>query len=154
MLTLRPWQTQCASKADKWFRDGNRTFNECCTGWRKTKASCVIAKKAPEDDEIDCVVAIAPRRPVVHQWADDFQQICGRIMLQITGSDEDLGAYTGIDFAITWSSLNDASAAFYQICQNKRVLAICDEHHHAGQGKLHGAMVRIMHFLSRSIHSF
>ena len=135
MLTLRPWQTQCASKADKWFRDGNRTFlMNVAPGGGKTKASCVIAKKLLEDDEIDCVVAIAPRRPVVHQWADDFQQICGRTMLQITGSDEDLGAYTGIDFAITWSSLNDASAAFYQICQNKRVLAICDEHHHAGQG--------------------
>ena len=135
MLTLRPWQTQCASKADKWFKDGNRTFlMNVAPGGGKTKASCVIAKKLLEDDEIDCVVAIAPRRPVVHQWADDFQQICGRTMLQITGSDEDLGAYTGIDFAITWSSLNDASAAFYQICQNKRVLAICDEHHHAGQG--------------------
>ena len=33
---------------------------------------------------------------------------------------------------MTWSALGDASAAFYQICQNKRVLP-CDEHHHAGR---------------------
>ena len=91
------------------------------------------AKDLLESGEIDCVVAIAPRRSVVHQWADDFQAICGRTMLQITGNDQDLQAYPGVDFAITWSALGDASSAFYQICQNKRVLALCDEHHHAGR---------------------
>ena len=53
--------------------------------------------------------------------------------MQITGNDQDLQAYPGVDFAITWSALGDASSAFYQICQNKRVLALCDEHHHAGR---------------------
>ena len=134
MLTLRPWQSQCTAKAEKWFSEGNKTFlMNVAPGGGKTKASCVIAKKLLENGEIDCVVAIAPRRTVVAQWAEDFQNICGRTMLQITGSDDDLSVYSGIDFAITWSALNDASGAFFQICQSKRVLAICDEHHHAGR---------------------
>lgn len=132
MLTLRPWQTECAVKADLWFKEGNRTFlMNVAPGGGKTKASCVIAKNLIDQGEIDCVVAIAPRKTVVQQWAVDFQDICGRTMLPITGNN-DLNI-PGIDFAITWNSLNDASAAFYQICQNKRVLAVCDEHHHAGR---------------------
>lgn len=134
MLVLRPWQAECRNKALAWFQNGNKTFlMNVAPGGGKTKASCVIAKDLLESGEIDCVVAIAPRRSVVHQWADDFQAICGRTMLQITGNDQDLQAYPGVDFAITWSALGDASSAFYQICQNKRVLALCDEHHHAGR---------------------
>ena len=134
MLVLRPWQTECKNKALAWFENGNKTFlMNVAPGGGKTKASCVIAKELIEKGEIDCVVAIAPRRSVVHQWAEDFQAICGRTMMQITGNDEDLEAYAGVDFAVTWSALGDASAAFYQICQNKRVLALCDEHHHAGR---------------------
>ena len=52
---------------------------------------------------------------------------------QLISNDEDLSAYGGVDFAITWSALGDASAAIYNICKNKKVLAICDEHHHAGR---------------------
>ena len=134
MLKLRPWQSECKTKAIEWFNAGNRTFlMDVAPGGGKTKASCVIAKKLLEVGEIDCVIAIAPRRSVVHQWAEDFQAICGRTMLQITGNDEDLSAYGGVDFAITWSALGDASAAIYNICKNKKVLAICDEHHHAGR---------------------
>ena len=59
-------------------------------------------------------------------------------MVPITGNDEDLAAYGGVDFAITWSALGDASAAIYRMCQNKRVLAICDEHHHAGRDEAWG----------------
>ena len=85
MLTLRPWQSQCTAKAEKWFSEGNKTFlMNVAPGGGKTKASCVIAKKLLENGEIDCVVAIAPRRTVVAQWAEDFQNICGRTMLQIT----------------------------------------------------------------------
>ena len=134
MLTLRPWQVECKTKALDWFNNGNRTFlMDVAPGGGKTKAACVIAKELLAMGEIDCVVAIAPRRSVVHQWLEDFQAICGRTMLPITGNDEDLAAYGGVDFAITWSALSDASAAIYQMCQDKRVGVICDEHHHAGR---------------------
>ena len=139
MLTLRPWQIECKTKALDWFNNGNRTFlMNVAPGGGKTKASCVIAKELLAMGEIDCVVAIAPRRAVVQQWAEDFQTICGRTMVPITGNDEDLAAYGGVDFAITWSALGNASAAIYRMCQNKRVLAICDEHHHAGRDEAWG----------------
>ena len=134
MLTLRPWQIECKTKALEWFNNGNRTFlMDVAPGGGKTKASCVIAKELLEMGEIDCVVAIAPRKSVVHQWAEDFQSICGRTMVSITGNEKDLSGYGGADFAITWSALGDASAAIYQMCKNRKVLAICDEHHHAGR---------------------
>ena len=134
MLTLRPWQSECKTKALDWFKMGNRTFlMDVAPGGGKTKASCAIAKELLESGEIDCVVSIAPRRSVVFQWAEDFQSICGRTMVPITGNDDDLSAYGGADFAITWSALGDASAAIYEMCQNRKVLAICDEHHHAGR---------------------
>lgn len=134
MFKLRPWQAACATKCKSWFKNANRTFlMNVAPGGGKTKASCVIAKDLIESGEIDCVVVIAPRRSVVHQWTEEFQAICGRTMLQITGNDSDLLACSGVDFSITWSALGDASPAIYQICKYKRVLAICDEHHHAGR---------------------
>ena len=117
MLVLRPWQAECKNKALAWFENGNKTFlMNVAPGGGKTKASCVIAKELIEK-EIDCVVAIAPRESVVHQWAEDFQAICGRTMMQITGNDEDLEAYAGVDFAVTWSALGDASAAFIKFAR-------------------------------------
>jgi superfamily II DNA or RNA helicase len=59
-------------------------------------------------------------------------------MVPITGSDDDMTTLSGVDFAITWSSVGDAAPAFHQLCQTKNVLAICDEHHHAGQGAAWG----------------
>ena len=89
MLTLRPWQTECAVKADAWFKEGNRTFlMNVAPGGGKTKASCVIAKNLIDQGEIDCVVAIAPRKTVVQQWSVDFQDICDRTMLPITGNND------------------------------------------------------------------
>jgi superfamily II DNA or RNA helicase len=139
MLKLRPWQIECKTKALNWFSTGNRTFlMDVAPGGGKTKAACMIAKELLETGEIDCVVVVAPRRSVVRQWAEDFQTICGRTMLQITGNDEDLSAYGGVDFAITWSALSGASPAIYQICKSKNVVWISDDHHHAGLGAAWG----------------
>ena len=139
MLKLRKWQLDCNQQCQDWFDNGNSTFlMNVAPGGGKTKASCVIAKELVEKGEIDCVIAIAPRKSVVHQWAEDFQTICERTMLPITGSDEDMTKLSGVDFAITWSSVGDTAPAFHQLCQNKNVLVICDEHHHAGRGAAWG----------------
>jgi len=47
MLKLRPWQSECKTKAIEWFNSGNRTFlMDVAPGGGKTKASCVIAKSS------------------------------------------------------------------------------------------------------------
>ena len=115
MLKLRKWQLDCNQQCQDWFDNGNSTFlMNVAPGGGKTKASCVIAKELVEKGEIDCVIAIAPRKSVVHQWAEDFQTICERTMLPITGSDEDMTKLSGVDFAITWSSVGDTAPAFHQ----------------------------------------
>ena len=134
MRILRPWQQTCLEKAINWFKEQNRLFMVgAAPGSGKTTCAVVIANELIKNNEIDCVIAVAPRRTVVSQWAADFQLICGRPMLKITGHDEDLSTMGGMDFAVTWSAIHDASPAFYKICQENNVLLICDEHHHAGK---------------------
>ena len=118
MRILRPWQQTCLEKALEWFREKNRLFMVgAAPGSGKTTCAVVIANELIKNKEIDCVIAVAPRRTVVNQWAADFQLICGRPMLKITGHDEDLSTMGGMDFAVTWSAIHDASPAFYKICQ-------------------------------------
>ena len=97
---------------------------------RKTIAACIIAKALLEKDLIDRVIVIAPRKEVVKQWADEFQQITERFMGKVTGTDED---FKNMDFDIcaTWAAIPGLCAGFQQICKNFRTLVICDEHHHA-----------------------
>ena len=97
MRTLRPWQQTCLEKAINWFKEQNRLFMVgAAPGSGKTTCAVVIANELIKNNEIDCVIAVAPRRTVVSQWAADFQLICGRPMLKITGHDEDLSTIGGM----------------------------------------------------------
>jgi superfamily II DNA or RNA helicase len=83
-----------------------------------------------ERDEIDRVVVIAPRNEVVNQWAADFARVTGRHMNKATGADRELHLL-GLDLCATWSAVSGLQDAFQAICRDKRVLVVCDEHHHA-----------------------
>ena len=80
--------------------------------------------------EIDRVVVIAPRAEVVNQWSDDFRRVTGRFMSKVTGRDGDIGAL-GTDVCATWSAVQGLQDALQAVCRARRVLVICDEHHHA-----------------------
>ena len=112
MRTLRPWQQTCLEKAINWFKEQNRLFMVgAAPGSGKTTCAVVIANELIKNNEIDCVIAVAPRRTVVSQWAADFQLICGRPMLKITGHDEDLSTMGGMDFAV---GVQYAISSFYK----------------------------------------
>lgn len=130
VLRLRPWQSEALTKFLKWLvetgEDKHFLIN-AAPGAGKTKAACAISDKLIEMGEIDRVVVIAPRVEVVNQWAKDFYQITRRFMGKITGSNDQIET----DVCATWGAVQGLQDAFQAVCNNSKVLLICDEHHHA-----------------------
>ena len=133
MIRLRPWQKDALEKALRWLveeRADRHFLINAAPGAGKTLAACVIAKALIERGEIDRVIVIAPRSEVVNQWAGDFLSVTGRFMSKVTARDGDIGAL-GLDVCATWSAVQGLLDALQAVCRDKRVLIICDEHHHA-----------------------
>lgn len=133
MINLRQWQKEALHKAINWLveeqKDKHFLIN-AAPGAGKTIAACAIAQQLIESDEIDRVVVIAPRTEVVSQWAEDFNFVTKRYMGKVTGRDEDLEGAC-MDLCATWAAVKGMADAMQAVCQNQRVLIICDEHHHA-----------------------
>lgn len=133
MTVLRPWQKTALQKAIHWFLNvgKHRQFlMNAAPGAGKTLASISIANELIKKNEIDRVIIIAPRTEVVDQFAVDFKNYTGRFMSKVTKSDGDL-SQLGTDICATWNALVGLKDAMQAVCQNSRVLVICDEHHHA-----------------------
>ncbi|MFC1740115.1 DEAD/DEAH box helicase [Pseudomonadota bacterium] len=132
-LKLRQWQDEALKKAIDWLlvkRTDKRFLINAAPGAGKTLASCAIAQKLFQNNEINRVVVIAPRTEVVNQWADDFRWVTGRHMSKVTAADGEISALD-IDVCATWSAIQSLLPEFQALCQASRVLVICDEHHHA-----------------------
>lgn len=132
-LRLRPWQKSALEKALKWMildREDRHFLINAAPGAGKTLVSCAIADELFRRDEIDRVIVIAPRNQVVNQWAEDFRLVTNRFMSKVTAKDGDLDAL-GLDVCATWAAVQGLQDALQAVCQNSRVLVICDEHHHA-----------------------
>jgi superfamily II DNA or RNA helicase len=133
MTPLRPWQEKALNQALHWLlqeRTDRHFLINAAPGSGKTRAACAIADAMIKRGEVERVIVIAPRKEVVGQWARDFQQATGRRMLKVTGIDGAVGELEH-DLCATWSSVQGLSDALQAVCQNYRVLVICDEHHHA-----------------------
>lgn len=126
---LRHWQKEATNKALECFKNYKRFLISAAPGTGKTICATVIAKRLINQNKIDRVITLAPRRQVVKQWGEDFKFITNRPMMKITGADkfEDFG----IDICATWQSVDTIIDALQFICENNRTLVICDEHHHA-----------------------
>jgi superfamily II DNA or RNA helicase len=132
-IKLRPWQIETLEKSlDWWFgKEGDPHFViNAAPGSGKTIAASAIAKKLIERGAIDRVIVIAPRSEVVNQWGNDFELVTGRYMSKATTADGDI-KNLGVDVCATWSAVKGLQDGFQAICNSKRTLVICDEHHHA-----------------------
>ena len=132
-VQLRPWQSEALAKALQWLlveRSDRHFLINAAPAAGKTLAACAIAQAMIERDEIDRVIVIAPRTEVVNQWAVDFQRVTGRFMSKVTASEGDI-QQLDVDVCATWAAVKGLTEALWAICQSKRVLVICDEHHHA-----------------------
>ncbi len=129
-MQLRPWQTEALKKALHWLvelgKDKHFLIN-AAPGSGKTIAACVIGKQLIDLGLVDRVVVIAPRVEVVRQWSKDFFQVTNRYMGKVTGADDKIE----YDVCATWAAIEGLQDAFQAVCQNSRVLLVCDEHHHA-----------------------
>jgi superfamily II DNA or RNA helicase len=131
MINLRDWQQKALEKALQWLtidRTDKHFLINAAPGAGKTIASCVIANELFEQGEIDRVIVIAPRREVVRQWSNDFEQVTGRYMAKVTAADSD---DLETDVCATWQALSKLQDAMQSICLASNVLVICDEIHHA-----------------------
>ena len=138
-IQLRPWQAEAIKKALKCYRDKiHKVFLiDAAPGAGKTLCSSVLAKNLIEDDSIERVIVIAPRKEVVDQWSEDFRIATGRTMTKVVGADADFSEY-GLDICATWQSLGKLRDGIRKICKREKTLVICDEHHHAAAESIWG----------------
>ena len=132
MIKLRAWQSEACNKClSYWAEGGEKQFLiNAAPAAGKTIAACTIAQKLLEHGEIDRVIVLAPQSVVTDDWAKDFKMITGRSMERITGNDP---SYLALEtnFCSTWQALSGMADLVQAVCQNERVLVICDEIHHA-----------------------
>lgn len=132
-IELRPWQSEALAKATKWLvedAEDRHFLINAAPGAGKTICASVIARRLIENDLIDRVVVIAPRKEVVRQWGEEFEFVTGRTMTKITGAGTDVADF-GVDLCATWAAVEALEDAFQLVCKTYRTLVICDEHHHA-----------------------
>ena len=129
MLKLREWQKRASDKCLKWYSEsGDKRFViNAAPGTGKTICAINIVQKLMNNNEIERVIVIAPMKSVVKQWAEKYRSITGKFMQQTTKLNED----EGVDICCTWQSVNQLLDGFQYICNNKKTMVICDEHHHA-----------------------
>ena len=129
MLKLREWQKTASDKCLKWYSEsGDKRFViNAAPGTGKTICAINIVQKLMNNNEIERVIVIAPMKSVVKQWAEKYRSITGKFMQQTTKLNED----EGVDICCTWHSVNQLLDGFQYICNNKKTMVICDEHHHA-----------------------
>ena len=128
-IDLRDWQKEAATKCLKWYTQNkdNKFVINAAPGTGKTICSISIVNELIKQDQIDRVIVIAPLGTVVKQWADKYKDLTGRWMQKTTELSED----KGIDICCTWASVKSLLDGFQKICNEKRTMVICDEHHHA-----------------------
>lgn len=132
-IKLRPWQIEAIQKCLDWYSNNDKDTQfiiNAAPGSGKTIAACSIAQQLIEKNEIDRVIIIAPRTEVVNQWSNDFKMITNLSMSKVTASDLDIDSLD-IDICATWAAIQGLTETLKSICSKKRVLVICDEHHHA-----------------------
>lgn len=138
---IRPWQKEAIAEAMQIYKQGERNFLiNAAPGAGKTYAAALLAKELLDQDMIDRVVVIAPRKKVVAQWAKQFRQVTSRKMMKVTPAlmraldSEDLEE----DIAATWNGVQGLRDALQAVCKQDRVLVIGDEVHHAALGAVWG----------------
>ncbi len=129
---LRRWQEEAINKALSWFEKGTdkRFLINAAPGAGKTICASVIANELFQQDKIDMVIVVAPRTEVVNQWKDEFEVVTKRKMIKVSSIDS-VDDYDGIDVCSTWNAIQNLKDVFQIFCKKRRVLVICDEHHHA-----------------------
>jgi superfamily II DNA or RNA helicase len=128
-IKLRDWQIDASKKCLNWYfkNNDNKFVINAAPGTGKTICSISIVNELIKQDQIDRVIVIAPQSTVVKQWASKYKELTGRWMQKTTDLTDD----KGIDICCTWASVKNLLDGFQKICNEKRTLVICDEHHHA-----------------------
>ena len=138
---MREWQREALEKATESYVAGNRNFViNAAPGAGKTYAAGLIAQHLIEQNLIDRVIVIAPRKKIVTQWTKMFSKLTDRIMMSLTGKYFTVSdpKRIGQDVAATWQGIQTMADALQTICKTQRVMVIADEVHHAALGAVWG----------------
>ena len=141
-VQLRKWQAEAIEKALSYFdkKKKNLFLINAAPGSGKTRAACVLAQRLFEKQLIDRVFVIAPLSKVVDQWEDDFADFTGKYMTRLS-VDEIMGD-GAFDRSLTWNAVGNFLGEIQAVCRDQKVLVVCDEIHHAAEGKTWGMNLR------------
>jgi len=129
MIKLRDWQQEAAHKCLQWYlkKEDNRFVINAAPGTGKTICAISIAEELLKQNQVERLIVIAPMNSVVDQWAKKYKETTGKFMMQSTKLTSD----EGVDICCTWASVKNLLDGFQKICNEKKTMVICDEHHHA-----------------------
>ncbi|WP_434519678.1 DEAD/DEAH box helicase [Pseudomonas sp. NFX1] len=120
-MSLRVWQKSCVSAALQRYQCSPHFFCQATPGSGKSRMAAEVAHRLLQADLIDLVLCFAPSCQVVEGLKRTFTRVLGRPL------DGRLGS---LGVASTYQAMGHHDAAFWQLLENYRVLAVFDEIHH------------------------
>jgi superfamily II DNA or RNA helicase len=139
LLGLRGWQKDAYHE---YFRRPRRDFLLVATpGAGKTLYALTIAAELLARREVAALTIVTPTEHLKHQWAE----AAGRFGLAIDSAYKNAQGRTGADFAgvaVTYAQVAAHPALHRQRTENRRMLVIFDEIHHAGDALSWGDAVK------------
>ena len=139
LLGLRGWQKDAYHE---YFKRPRRDFLLVATpGAGKTLYALTIAAELLARREVATLTIVTPTEHLKHQWAE----AAGRFGLAIDSAYKNAQGRTGADFAgvaVTYAQVAAHPALHRQRTENRRMLVIFDEIHHAGDALSWGDAVK------------
>jgi len=139
LLGLRGWQKDAYHE---YFKRPRRDFLLVATpGAGKTLYALTIAAELLARREVARLTIVTPTEHLKHQWAE----AAGRFGLAIDSAYKNAQGRTGADFAgvaVTYAQVAAHPALHRQRTENRRMLVIFDEIHHAGDALSWGDAVK------------
>jgi superfamily II DNA or RNA helicase len=139
LLSLRGWQKDAYHE---YFKRPRRDFLLVATpGAGKTLYALTIAAELLARREVARLTIVTPTEHLKHQWAE----AAGRFGLAIDSAYKNAQGRTGADFAgvaVTYAQVAAHPALHRQRTENRRMLVIFDEIHHAGDALSWGDAVK------------
>ncbi|MER2493089.1 DEAD/DEAH box helicase [Catenovulum sediminis] len=124
-MQLRQWQSECISKASKYYRNNRHFLCLATPAAGKTIMSASLAKKLLAEDKIDLIICFSPSVTTSENARVVFERILG--------SKFD-GMLASIGCSLTYQAMLNLDNTFWKIFNSHRVFVVFDEIHHCSGG--------------------
>jgi superfamily II DNA or RNA helicase len=134
---LRDWQADCLEEVTARYVAGLTDFLAvACPGAGKTTMALAFAT---QQLRFNFIIVVVPSTDLKHQWMEAAGEAGLKFRSDMLNNHLDLGPPEDIDgLCVTYHQVNSNPQVQALLCARKRVLAILDEVHHAGEEKKWG----------------